>query len=100
MAKTTREVIISERIKTAIMSIKIDTLNEILIIANEVKDPIKRTELIKEKTEEANHIFDDIVTKNFKEVKGVLFDYLLDCKLKANKINSAIEINAEEYEIK
>lgn len=100
MAKTTREVIISERLKSAVMSIKIDTINEILIIANEVKDPIKRTELIKEKTEEANHIFDDIVTKNFKEVKGVLFDYLLDCKLKANKINSTIEINAEEYEIK
>ena len=100
MAKTTREVIISERIKTTIMSIKIDTLNEILIIANEVKDPLKRMELVKEKTEEANHIFDDIVTKNFKEIKGVLFDYLLDCKLKANKINSAIEIDAEEYEIK
>jgi len=100
MVKTTREVIISERIKTAIMSIKIDTLNEILIIANEVKDPLKRMELVKEKTEEGNHIFDDIVTKNFKEVRGVLFDYLLDCKIKANRINSSIELNTEEYEIK
>lgn len=91
---------INERIESIITSIKLDTINEVMDITSEIKDPKQRLKLIEEKTEEANKLFEDIVTKNFKEVKGSIFDYLLDCKIKANRINSSIELGIEDYEIK
>ena len=94
------ETTINERIENIITSIKLDTINEVMDITSEIKDPKQRLKLIEEKTEEANKLFEDIVTKNFKEVKGSIFDYLLDCKIKANRINSSIELGIEDYEIK
>lgn len=94
------EATIDERIQSIITGIKLDTINEVMEITSEIKDPKQRLELIKEKTEEANKLFEDIVTKNFKEVKGSIFDYLLDCKIKANRINSSIELGIDDYEIK
>jgi len=94
------ETTINERIESIITSIKLDTINEVMDITSEIKDPKQRLKLIEEKTEEANKLFEDIVTKNFKEVKGSIFDYLLDCKIKANRINSSIELGIEDYEIK
>lgn len=94
------ETTINERIESIITSIKLDTINEVMDITNEIKDPKQRLKLIEEKTKEANKLFEDIVTKNFKEVKDSIFDYLLDCKIKANRINSSIELGIEDYEIK
>lgn len=94
------ETTINERIESIITSIKLDTINEVMDITSEIKDPKQRLKLIEEKTKEANKLFEDIVTKNFKEVKDSIFDYLLDCKIKANRINSSIELGIEDYEIK